>query len=122
MQAEWVMVVPAGLCDVILRWKSHISHSDQVLNQAFSWPAVGRQLVDRRLTGVWTCANSVLAPLGQKFGLNTCMFNIPVFIVPHNPCWGAFDVLKVRIELLNRDEFEAFYGDTNDAAWAAPAS
>lgn len=52
MQAEWVIVAPAGLCDVIVRWKSHISHSDQVVNQAFSWPAVRRQLVDRRLTGV----------------------------------------------------------------------
>lgn len=123
MQAESVIAAPVGLCDVSLRWKNHISHSDPVLNQAFSWPSVRPQFVDRRLTGVWTCANTVLAPPGQKFGLNTCMFNIPVFfIVSHNPCRGTFDVLTVHIELVNRDEFEAFYGDTNDAVWAAPAS
>lgn len=44
------------------------------------------------------------------------MSNILLFTVPHNLSGAALDVLKVHIEPVNRDEFEAFYGDTNDAA------
>lgn len=60
---------PAGLCDVILRWRSHILQSDQVLNEAFSRPlcklsACGRTL-DRRAIA---CIRSS-DPVGTKVWL-----------------------------------------------------
>lgn len=119
VQAEAPTV--AQLVCVMWCWDGRVTLFSRI--RFWTRPLAGRfascQRVDGRLTGVWTCVNTRLALSGQKFGLNTCMSNVPLFIAPHNLSRG---VLKVHIEPVNRDEFEAFYGDTNDAVWAAPAS